>query len=84
MPPPNPRFLYVRLPAELLDDLEAVRFHTSRRAGKRISTRALVHLALQDFIAQADASDAARQQLDARVAAHTDDSTESELPVGEP
>ena len=82
MPQPTPRFLYVRLPADLLDALEATRFHSSRRVGKRVSLRALVHLALEDFVAEIESSEPAQQHLDERLGADGDDVSENESVAG--
>lgn len=83
MPQPNSRFLYVRLPGELLDALEEARYHSSRRVGKRVPLRALVQTALQDFITELRENRVEEQALDARVFIESDEAPDAEALSGE-
>jgi hypothetical protein len=48
------RFLSLRLPAQLLQQLEDKRYEVSRTAGTRVSARSLVQTALELFLTSED------------------------------
>ena len=76
--PQNPRYLYVRLPADLMDTLEEARFHCSRRIGKRASLRALVEASLQSFLSDLKDNAETQRILDSGIFAATDNDTPSD------